>query len=276
MKTLLVLSLIGFALAKDISPFIEQQIDAENEHEVGIAYQIYENQNMFPMPDRNGMIQGPDFKFQLTPESMEALGMQNYPQAMESMPVRFPGVNMPGMGMNNMNMYPDMYPGMNNQFPGMSNQFPGMSNQYPGMSNQYPGYPGYGPSQGISRTDACGCSSSCGQPCFWWSCLPCNPCPPCSQPTIAPTTVAPTTEIPLPTFPQEIPTQNPPSNPNPCPCQPICPPCMPWFPCNPCNMCPCQTTAGPDNNTPPTTTTQTTTLPPTTTLQTVTQEIPTQ
>lgn len=250
MKSILLLSLISVVFAKDISQFIAQQIEAENKDELGIAYQIYDNQNQFPMPDRNGVIQGPDyrFQFQLTPGAMENLGMMvNQPQQMESMPVRFPGMNMQGMGMNNNN------------------------------NNMYPGYPGIYQSQGVSRTDSCGCSTFCGMPCLWWSCFPCVPCPPCNQPTVAPTTttqIITTTQTPLPTFPQEIPTNAPPSN---CPCQPICTPCLPWFPCNPCNMCPCQTTPGPDNNAPPlTTTTQTTTLAPTTTLQTVTQEIPTQ
>lgn len=276
MKSILILSLISAVFAKDISQFIEQKIEADNENEVGVAYQIYENQQFFPMPDSNGIISGPNFRLQLNPGAMENQGMMvNQPQAMESMPVRYPGVNMPGM---------DMYPGMNNMYPGnsgMNNMYPGMNNMYPGnpgMNNMYPGYPGYSPSQGVSRTDACGCSSSCGMPCLWWSCIPCNPCPPCNQPTEAPTTttqLTTTTITPLPTFPQEIPTQAPPSNP--CPCQPACPPCFPWFPCNPCNMCPCQTTPGPDNNTPPPTQIPTTTLPPTTTtLMTVTQEIPTQ
>lgn len=262
MKSIILLSLISAVFAKDISQFLEQKIEAENENEVGVAYQIYDNQPFIPMPDRNGVITGPNFRFQLTPGAMENQGMNmNQPQAMESMPVRFPGVNMPGMGM-------DMYPG----YPGNM----GMPNM--GMNNMYPGYPGYYPSQGVSRTDACGCSSSCGMPCMWWSCIPCNPCPPCNQPTEIPTTTTQiitttVTQTPLPTFPQEIPTAAPPSNP--CPCQPVCPPCFPWFPCNPCNMCPCQTTPAPETTLP--TQLPTTTLPPTTTtLVTATQEIPTE
>lgn len=260
MKLILILNLICAVFAKDISQFIEQKIEAENENEIGVEFQIPN----FPMPDQNG----PDFRFQLTPGAMENQGffVNQPPQAMESMPVRFPGVNMPGM-------YPGM-PGMNNMYPGM----PGMDNM--GMQNMYPGYPGFPQSQ-----ESCGNSCGCLQRCqiFWWmpcQCAPCMPsCPCCQQPTEAPTTTTQlitttVTETPLPTFPQEIPTQ-PPSNP--CPCQPICPPCMPWFKCGPCNMCPCQPTIPPQNTPAPTTIPPTTTtLPPTTTLQTVTQEIPTQ
>jgi hypothetical protein len=264
MKFILVLSLISAVFAKDISQFIEQKIEAENENEVGVAYQIYDNQQFFPMPDQNGIITGPNFRFQLNPGAMENQGM-NVPPPMDNMY----GMNSMYQGMNG------MYPPMNNMYPGMNNNmYPGMNNPGMGM-NMYPGYPGYPQSQGVSRTDACGCSSSCGMPCMWWSCLPCNQCPPCNAPTEIPTTTqlitTTVTQTPLPTFPQEIPTSAPPSNP--CPCQPVCPPCMPWFPCNPCNMCPCQTTPAP---TLPTEIPTTTVPPTTTTIMTATQEIPTQ
>jgi hypothetical protein len=223
-------SLISVVVAKDISQWMEKKIEAENEEEVGIAYQAYENSHMFPSLDKNGVIQGPDFKLMVKQE----------PQQMESMPFYYPGMGnmgMPNMGMPNMGM-PNM-----------------------GMSNMYPGYPGN--YQSMTRTNACGCSSSCGMPCFWWSCNPCVPCPPCNQPT-EPTTIQPTTTTTLvtttpstlPTFPQEVPTQETTSNP--CPCPPVCPPCMPWFPCRPCvPSCPCQTTTTGPQNTPTTTLTTT-------------------
>ncbi len=218
MKIFLLLSLISVAFARDISQYIEQKIESESNDEVGIAFQA-------PMIDPNGFIQGPDFKIRVDSNGM------NMPRPMESMPVRYPGVNMPGMG----------------------------------MMNSYPGYPGFHQSQGMSRTNACGCTSSCGMPCFWWSCMPCVPCPPCDQPTEVPTTTTEltTTTILLPTPPpqlppQEVPTETPPLN-N-CPCRPICQPCVPWFPCHPCS-CPCQTTTTTTTESTTTTTTTEMTLP---------------
>lgn len=214
MKLIIVLSLLSVAFAKDIAQYIEQKIEAENQDEIGIAYQM-----PFPMPDSSGMIQGPDYRFQLSPGFMENQGM--YPMPMESMPVpRFPGVNMPGFGMGM---------GMPNQ--GMNPNFGGYYPDYNQGMNGYPGYPG-NPSynQGIGQTNACGCSSNCGMPCNWWGCQPCNPCPPCNQPTEVPTTstsTTTTTTTPIPTIPPQITPTPPQENPN-CPCQPVCPPCFPW------------------------------------------------
>lgn len=171
------MSLISIVVARDISQWMEEKIDAESDDKVGVAYQIYENSHMFPMPDQNGLVQGPDFKLKVTPGEMERRGMNvNFFQPMDSMPMGFPGMSMGfpgmpmgmGMGMPNMNM----------------------------NMNMYPGY------QGMTRTNACGCSSSCGMPCMpWFPCPPCIQCPPCQTTTLPPdnnppiitTTLAPTT-----------------------------------------------------------------------------------
>lgn len=88
----------------------------------------------------------------MSPGDREMMGMsmnfQGNPMAMQGQFSPMDYMNFPGMGMGM--GYPNMMmPGMN---------FPSM--------NSYPGYPGH--YQGVSKTNACGCSSSCGMPCLWW------------------------------------------------------------------------------------------------------------
>lgn len=174
---ILLFHLISIVLAKDISQWLEQQqIEAENDDEVGIAYQGFGNSQMFPAPDQNGVIQGPDFKLQLNPNGMESMPLGYFNNMPNSM-----------MGMPNM-----MRPNTNMMSPNFMSMYQG---QNQGMTNN------------------CGCSSSCGMPCLWWSC-PCVPCPPCqttqapdnappveptttTQSTTTSTTTASTTTVPI-------------------------------------------------------------------------------
>jgi len=112
----------------------------------------------------------------LSPSEREMLGLtmnrdfSGYPYD----PMMSMGQYSPMDQMMMQGQYPSMdnfmnYPGMG-MYPGMGGNYPNMGMNYPNMMmpnfNSYPGYPGH--YQGVSKTDSCGCTSSCGMPCLWW------------------------------------------------------------------------------------------------------------
>ena len=58
----------------------------------------------------------------------------------------------------------------NNQYSPMDQMM--MQGQYPSMNYpnmMMPNYNSYpGQYQGVAKTNACGCTSTCGMPCMWW------------------------------------------------------------------------------------------------------------
>ncbi|KAL7050783.1 hypothetical protein ACKWTF_004210 [Chironomus riparius] len=235
--TLILLSLVALTFGKIIPGKLEDgTVEVEAAQNFNNYYQNLMNLN----PNEREML-GLTMNRDFAGYPNDPMMGQYSPMDQMMMQGQYPSMDFMNYPAMNMGMYPGMMGG-NYQNMGMGGNYPNM------MMPNFNSYPGY---QGVAKTNACGCTSTCGMRCMWWSCTPCVPCPICPEETttVEQTTTTTTTLATLPTVPQELETTTlPPSNS--CPCVRVCPPCLPWFPCNPCS-CPCQ---APENNTPVTTT----------------------